>query len=71
MDLPLAEKIRECQEKCGKTYGYRRVQIWLERNGINLVLNTIRAAKRKEKVTAERSSTVTKAFNIPHQDIIA
>ena len=33
-DLPLDEKIRECQEKCGKTYGYRRVHIWLERNGI-------------------------------------
>ena len=32
-DLPLAEKIRECQEKCGRTYGYRRVHIWLERNG--------------------------------------
>ena len=33
-DLPLAKKIQECQEKCGKTYGYRRVHIWLERNGI-------------------------------------
>ena len=33
-DLPLAEKIRECQDKCGKTYGYRRVHIWLERHGI-------------------------------------
>lgn len=33
-DLPLAEKIRECQEKCGKTYGYRRVHIWLQRQGI-------------------------------------
>ena len=33
-DLPLAEKIHECQEKCGKTYGYRRVHIWLEREGI-------------------------------------
>ena len=33
-DLPLAEKIMECQEKCGKTYGYRRVHIWLERQGI-------------------------------------
>ena len=30
-DLPLAEKIKECQDKCGKTYGYRRVHIWLER----------------------------------------
>ena len=34
-DLPLAEKIRECQEECSKTYGYRRVQLWLERNGIH------------------------------------
>ncbi len=33
-DLPLAEKIRECQDSCGRTYGYRRVRIWLERNGI-------------------------------------
>ena len=33
-DLPLAEKIRECQNECGKTYGYRRVHIWLERKGI-------------------------------------
>ena len=33
-DLPLAETIRECQDKCGKTYGYRRVHIWLERKGI-------------------------------------
>ena len=33
-DLPLSEKIKECQDKCGKTYGYRRVHIWLERNGI-------------------------------------
>ncbi len=34
-DLPLAEKIRECQEKCGKTYGYRRVHIWLEKQKIH------------------------------------
>ena len=33
-DMYLAEKIRECQDKCGKTYGYRRVHMWLERNGI-------------------------------------
>ena len=32
--LPLAEKIRECQEESHRTYGYRRVQIWLERQGI-------------------------------------
>ncbi len=34
-DLSLAEKIGECQSKCGKTYGYRRVHIWLEREGIH------------------------------------
>ena len=33
-DLPLAEKIRECQAECGQTYGYRRVHIWLEKKGI-------------------------------------
>lgn len=33
-DLPLAQKIRECQEQTHKTYGYRRVHIWLERQGI-------------------------------------
>lgn len=33
-DLSLAKKIRECQEECGRTYGYRRVHIWLERHNI-------------------------------------
>lgn len=32
-DLTLAAKIRECQAECKHTYGYRRVHIWLERNG--------------------------------------
>ena len=34
-DLSLAEKIRECQKHSHSTYGYRRVQIWLERQGIH------------------------------------
>ena len=33
-DLSIAEKIKECQSKCGKTYGYRRVHLWLERERI-------------------------------------
>ena len=33
-DLRLANKIEECQEIHHKTYGYRRVHIWLERQGI-------------------------------------
>ena len=40
-DLPLAEKIRECQEACRKTYGYRRVHIWLERNGVHCNPKTV------------------------------
>ena len=32
-DLLLAEKIRACQIECHSTYGYRRVHIWLGRNG--------------------------------------
>ena len=46
-DLPLAEKIRECQEKCGKTYGYRRVHIWLERNGIHRNPKTVLGVMQK------------------------
>lgn len=46
-DLPLAEKIRECQERCGKTYGYRRVHIWLERNGIHRNPKTILRVMQK------------------------
>ena len=40
-DLPLAEKIRECQAECRSTYGYRRVHIWLERNGIHCNPRTV------------------------------
>ena len=46
-DLPLAEKIKECQEKCGKTYGYRRVHIWLERQGIHHNPKTILRVMQK------------------------
>ena len=46
-DLSLAEKIRECQDKCSKTYGYRRVHIWLERNGIHHNPKTILRVMRK------------------------
>ena len=46
-DLPLAEKIRECQEECGKTYGYRRVHLWLERNGIHHNPKTILRVMQK------------------------
>ena len=46
-DLSLAERIKECQEKCGKTYGYRRVHIWLARNGIHKNPKTILRVMQK------------------------
>lgn len=46
-DLPLAEMIMECQDRCGKTYGYRRVHIWLERNGIHHNPKTILRVMQK------------------------
>ena len=33
-DLPLANMIKECQKQSHDTYGYRRVHIWLERQGV-------------------------------------
>ena len=30
-DADLAEMVSECQRRCGKTYGYRRVHLWLKR----------------------------------------
>ena len=46
-DLALAGKIKECQDKCCKTYGYRRVHIWLERNGIHHNPKTILRVMQK------------------------
>ena len=40
-DLSLAEKIKEFQEACKHTYGYRRVHIWLDRNGVHCNPKTV------------------------------
>lgn len=46
-DLPLAEKIKECQEESHRTYSYRRVHIWLERQGIYRNSKTILRVMQK------------------------
>ena len=46
-DLELAELIRECQTQTKQTYGYRRVTIWLERNGIHHNPKTVLRVMRK------------------------
>lgn len=46
-DLPLAQKIRECQKEVFSTYGYRRVYLWLERQGIHHNPKTILRVMQK------------------------
>ena len=46
-DFPLAERIRECQEHSRHTYGYRRVHIWLERQGIHKNPKTVLRVMQK------------------------
>ena len=52
-DLPLAEKIRECQEHSRCTYGYRRVHIWLERQGIHKNPKTVLRVMQKYNLLSE------------------
>ena len=52
-DLPLAEKIRECQEHSRSTYGYRRVHIWLERQGIHRNPKTVLRVMQKYNLLSE------------------
>ena len=52
-DLPLAEKIRECQEHSHRTYGYRRVHIWLERQGIYRNPKTVLRVMQKYNLLSE------------------
>ena len=52
-DLPVAEKIRECQEHSHSTYGYRRVHIWLEKQGIHKNPKTILRIMQKYNLLSE------------------
>ena len=46
-DADLAEKIRLCQESTDKTYGYRRVWLWLERKNIKRNPKTVLRVMKK------------------------
>ena len=52
-DADLAEIIRKCQKQCGKTYGYRRVWLWLKRQGIHRNPKTIQRIMKKYGLLAE------------------
>jgi len=51
-DLPLAQMIQQCQKQCRNTYGYRRVHIWLERQGIHKNPKTVLRVMRKYNLLA-------------------
>lgn len=51
-DLSLAQIIQQCQEECHNTYGYRRVHIWLERQGIHKNPKTVLRIMRKYNLLA-------------------
>ncbi len=45
--IDIVQKIKECQDKCDRTYGYHRVHIWLERQGIHRNPKTILRTMQK------------------------
>lgn len=52
-DADLAEKIRECQDRADKTYGYRRVCLWLERHKIHRNPKTVLRVMKKYGLLSE------------------
>ena len=52
-DLPLADMIRECQQRSHSTYGYRRVQIWLEKQGVYKNPKTVLHVMQKYNLLSE------------------
>ena len=52
-DSALAEKIRVKQESCKKTYGYRRMKLWLDSEGIIKNPKTILRIMHKYELLSE------------------
>ena len=52
-DQALADKIAQCQSRVGKTYGYRRMQIWLRKQGIYLNPKTVLRVMQKYALLSE------------------
>ena len=52
-DADLAEKIRICQDRVDKTYGYRRVWLWLERRNIKRNPKTVLRVMKKYGLLSE------------------
>ena len=52
-DLELAEKIRTKQKSCKKTYGYRRMKLWLDSEGVTKNPKTILRIMHKYDLLSE------------------
>ena len=81
-DFELAEKIREKQESCRRTYGYRRMKLWLASEGIiknpktilrimhkHGLLSEIRRRKRWRKMGDDKhkyDNLLNREFNAEH-----
>ena len=52
-DADLAEIIRNQQERCFRTYGYRRMWLWLEKQGVHHNPKTILRIMKKYGILAE------------------
>ena len=52
-DADLADVIRKQQERCSQTYGYRRMCLWLEKQGIHRSPKTILRIMKKYGLLAE------------------
>ena len=52
-DVDLAEIIRSCQQRCGQTYGYRRVWLWLEKQNIHKNPKTVLRIMKKYGLLSE------------------
>ena len=52
-DADLARMIENCQTRCGKTYGYRRVWLWLKQKGIHRNPKTVLRVMKKYGLLSE------------------
>lgn len=52
-DTPLAEKLKTQQERCHQTYGYRRMYLWLESQGIHRNPKTVLRVMKKYGILSE------------------
>ena len=72
--IDIVQKIKECQDKCDRTYGYHRVHIWLERQGIHRNPKTVLRVIFKDFIgcsssglsRAEPPQSVRESYTPPH-----